>query len=142
VCQLILDEYPMITNVLSETCVVEHYEYVQDMLVEMIIADGWRLNQTICAALLDEDIARAVTDCGVVFPQFELFPPKAQAAFADMMFNMGRTTFTKFKRMINAAMDWDWQRAADEAKDSKWYRQTGIRARTVVAMIRAAETEE
>ena len=45
-----------------------------------------------------------------------------------MMFNMGRTRLSKFKKMNAALIDGDWKEAAKEGRDSRWYRQVTNRA--------------
>ena len=45
-----------------------------------------------------------------------------------MMFNMGRTRLSKFKKHNAALMCGDWKEAAKEGRDSKWYRQVTSRA--------------
>ena len=45
-----------------------------------------------------------------------------------MMFNMGRTRLTGFKKHVAALQCGDWKTAAVEGRDSKWYRQVTNRA--------------
>ena len=45
-----------------------------------------------------------------------------------MMFNMGRTRLTGFKKHVAALQAGDWKEAAVEGRDSKWYRQVTVRA--------------
>ena len=58
------------------------------------------------------------------------------AALIDMMFNLGATRFGAFKKMIAAVRKQKWEKAADEAKNSKWYNQVGGRGETIVRMLR------
>ncbi len=56
-------------------------------------------------------------------------------AFVEMVFNLGITRFGKFRKMIKAAKEKDWQRAHDEALDSLWARQVKGRAKTLAKQI-------
>lgn len=47
-----------------------------------------------------------------------------QAVIVEMVFQLGFYGVSKFKNMILAIIDKDFNKAADEMKDSKWYRQT------------------
>jgi len=60
-------------------------------------------------------------------------------AFVDMIFNLGMPRFLRFNNMIAAAMNGDWQKAADEAHDSMWRVQTKNRAKRIIRMIRLGE---
>lgn len=46
----------------------------------------------------------------------------------SMQFQLGRTGLSNFRRMLAAMASSDWLQAANEAKDSRWYRQTPKRA--------------
>lgn len=60
---------------------------------------------------------------------------RRQRALANMCFNMGWPTLRRFRRMLAALEAGDYERAAAEAKDSKWYRQVGARADRIIDMI-------
>jgi len=47
----------------------------------------------------------------------------------EMVFQMGVSGVSKFKRFLDAAYNRDWARAADEMLDSKWAKQTPERAK-------------
>ena len=64
-------------------------------------------------------------------------PEAAQLVVANMMFNLGLPRFSKFKKMIRAIELGDWQSAADEMIDSKWYQQVTARARRLEAVMRS-----
>ena len=54
-----------------------------------------------------------------------------------MMFNMGRPRLSKFKGMKRGVDARDWNAAADEMVDSRWYRQVTKRADRLVQRMRA-----
>jgi len=53
------------------------------------------------------------------------------------MFNMGRPRLTKFKGMKAGVDARDWNAAADEMVDSRWYTQVPNRARRLVDRMRS-----
>ena len=57
-------------------------------------------------------------------------------AVINMMFNLGYTKFKKFKKMIEAFKNKNYNLAADEALDSKWAKQVGARAERIADLIR------
>ena len=65
--------------------------------------------------------------------------PVRQLVVADMVFNLGFTRFLGFIKTISALEAGDYQTAADEMKDSRWYRQTGRRAQKLVQVMRTGE---
>ncbi|MCK9281955.1 MAG: glycoside hydrolase family protein [Melioribacteraceae bacterium] len=83
--------------------------------------------------LLDYDIGKAYNDLNRVFGDFadstDNISDNRYAALTDMMFNMGKPTFLKFEKMIAAVKQGDWSKAADELKDSAYYKQVGNRAK-------------
>ena len=54
-----------------------------------------------------------------------------------MMFNMGRPRLSQFKMMNACIADGDWEGAAEQMIDSKWYRQVTNRAERLVQRMRA-----
>ena len=61
--------------------------------------------------------------------------PRRQALIS-MAFNLGGPRLAGFRRMRAAIAGNDWNRAADEALDSRWARQTGRRANETAALFR------
>jgi len=51
-----------------------------------------------------------------------------RAVLINMVFNLGYPRFSKFKKMLKAIKDKDFNRAAAEMLDSRWARQVGNRA--------------
>ena len=84
-----------------------------------------------------EDLATVITDCKTLFPDFDSLPDMAQRVIANMMFNMGLTRLSKFRKFIAGVNARDWAKAADEMIDSKWHRQVPTRAKRLVVRIRA-----
>lgn len=86
--------------------------------------------------LLKVDAVRAVDDAHDIFPKILECTENRQIALIDMTFNLGKTRLRKFRKMINAVNRGDWESAADEAMDSRWYGQVGNRAIELVKLLR------
>ena len=83
------------------------------------------------------DIASTLDECQVLYPDFDDLPEECQLIIANMMFNMGRPRLSKFKGMKAGVDARDWNRAADEMVDSRWYDQLTNHAKRLVARMRA-----
>lgn len=68
---------------------------------------------------------------------FDSMHDSAKLAVVDMMF-MGETAFSTFKKMIAALEALNYQEAADQILDSKWYTQVGNRGPEIVDLMRSA----
>jgi lysozyme len=84
--------------------------------------------------LLENDINRTINDLQK-FTWFEGLSKSQQAGLVDFHFNVGGTTFRKFKNMIAALDDGDYIEAAKELLDSRYAKQVGKRAKTIAALI-------
>ena len=85
----------------------------------------------------EQDCENVLSDCNILYEDFEDLPEEAQQVIANMMFNMGRPRLSKFKGMKRGVDSRDWNAAADEMVDSGWYRQVTNRADRLVARVRA-----
>ena len=84
----------------------------------------------------EQDIETVLSDCNRLYEDFEDLPEEVQRVIANMMFNMGYTRLSKFKGMKRGVDARDWNAAADEMVDSKWYRQVTNRADRLVERMR------
>ena len=89
-----------------------------------------------CAEAFNEDIKTVVSDCYKLYPDFDDLPEEAQRIIANMCFNLGYPRLSKFKGMKRGVDARDWQSAADEMVDSRWYRQVTKRADRLVERMR------
>jgi lysozyme len=85
----------------------------------------------------ESDVVSVIEDCKKLYDDFDELPEEAQQIIANMMFNMGRTRLSKFRGMKRGVDARDWNAAADEMVDSKWYRQVNNRANRLVQRMRA-----
>ena len=101
---------------------------------------GWEVGTDVsedrCNEVFDTDIQIVLSDCDRLYPDFNELPEEVQRIIANMMFNMGRPRLSKFKGMKRGVDARDWNAAADEMVDSKWYRQVTKRADRLVERMR------
>ena len=86
---------------------------------------------------LESDIQTVLSDCNKLYSDFEDLPEEAQLIIANMMFNLGYPRLSKFKGMKQGVDARDWNAAADEMVDSRWYHQVTNRAERLVQRMRA-----
>lgn len=104
---------------------------------------GTVVEQERVQAAFNLDIAVTVNDCHRLYSDFDDLPEEAQRVIANMMFNLGYPRLSKFKGMKAGVDARDWNEAADQMVDSRWYTQVPNRARRLVARMRAlADGEE
>jgi len=77
--------------------------------------------------LLKNDIRRVIDELESLSFWDEL-SIKRKEALVDMCFNLGITRFKKFKKMIKALEDKDYDEASQQMLASQWADQTGQRA--------------
>lgn len=86
--------------------------------------------------LFEADLKEAEEAAKRIVPKFDNLSPGRQAAFIDMAFNLGPAGLAGFDKMLEAVRSGDFEKAAQEAEDSKWFEQVGKRGPIVVEMIR------
>ena len=90
----------------------------------------------------DNDVEIVLSDCETLYPDYYDLPEEVQLIIANMMFNMGRPRLSQFKGMKRGVDGRDWDAAADEMVDSKWYYQVTNRAERLVERMRAVTISE
>ena len=85
----------------------------------------------------DKDVEVVLGECRILYEDFDDLPEEAQLIIANMMFNMGRPRLSQFKGMKRGVDARDWNAAADEMVDSRWYRQVTNRAQRLVVRMSA-----
>ena len=103
---------------------------------------GTPVSEDRCNEAFDNDIQTVISDCNILYPDFDELPEEVQRIIANMMFNMGRPRLRKFKGMKRGVDTRDWNAAADEMVDSNWYRQVTKRAGRLVARMRAVQIDD
>ena len=83
-----------------------------------------------------QDIEKVIEDCIILYDDFYTLPDEVQLIVANMMFNLGRPRLSKFIKMKTAIDNHDWQEAAIQMQDSKWYKQVPNRAERLCERMR------
>jgi len=97
---------------------------------------GTAISTERCSQAFESDIQGVLRDCNILYADFHNLPEEAQQIIANMMFNLGRPRLSKFAGMKRGIDTKDWDQAADEMVDSRWYRQVGARAERLVNRMR------
>ena len=101
---------------------------------------GTRVSEERVRECFDKDVESVLRDCTLLYKDFDELPEEAQQIIANMMFNMGYTRLSKFKGMKKGVDARDWNKAADEMVDSRWYKQVTNRANRLVERMRNIES--
>ncbi|MDC0457659.1 glycoside hydrolase family protein [Alphaproteobacteria bacterium] len=88
-------------------------------------------------AWFDKDIETVLSDCELLYDDFDHLPEDAQLIIANMMFNLGYPRLKKFVGMKAGVDARDWNKAADEMIDSNYYKQLPNRAGRLVKRMRS-----
>lgn len=102
---------------------------------------GGGLSDAAIDFILREDIEEVYVDLDRNISWWRDLPEDCRRGLCNMCFNLGWTRLSKFKNMLLALRQRDWNRAADEALDSKWARQVGDRAERIAELFRSAEID-
>ncbi len=98
---------------------------------------GTPVSEDRVAEAFNNDIAVTIADCKKLYDDFEELPEEAQRIIANMLFNVGLPRLSKFVGMKRGVDARDWNAAADEMVDSRWYNQVTNRADRLVERMRA-----
>ena len=85
----------------------------------------------------ENDLNTAIRECNALYEdgRFDDLPDEVQQILVNMMFNMGRTRLSKFKKMHAAILEGDWKTAAVEGRDSRWHKQVTNRAERLMVRL-------
>ena len=83
----------------------------------------------------EKDVETVIEDCKKLHDGWDGYPEEVKQIVANMMFNMGRTRLSKFKNHNKALVAGDWKEAANEGRDSRWYRQVTNRAERLMSRL-------
>ena len=86
--------------------------------------------------LLINDIVDAEMDLEQVLPGAESLGENRHRALINMVYNLGINRFIGFKKMLKAINEGDFDRAADEMRNSLWHKQVGSRVERLAELMR------
>ncbi|KKN72271.1 hypothetical protein LCGC14_0412220 [marine sediment metagenome] len=81
------------------------------------------------------DVTDAIKDAEDCVQNIRFLSEPRQNVIVDMVFNLGKTRFLKFVKFIAAVERNDFQDAAVEMLNSRWYAQVGSRAKRLRQMM-------
>lgn len=77
--------------------------------------------------ILADDVKVAINELDDRMDWWRDLPDPAQLVLASMVFNLGWPRFSRFKKLIAALEDRDFNEAAAQMEDSLWYQQIKTR---------------
>jgi len=95
-----------------------------------------RLNNKQIYTLFEEDYDDAVIVAKRFVRNFEVLPENAQMVLIDLAFNLGPSKLFEFQKFRKALESRNYIQAAEELKNSRWYKQVKRRGIENVKMIR------
>ena len=100
--------------------------------------NGRKLTDRETKTLYNRSLTQAFKDAQSYDPNFAKRPEAVKMTLVDMAFNLGLTKLNKFEKMKAGLMNNDYNVAADEIIDSKWYKQVKSRGPRMVQVMRSA----
>ena len=85
--------------------------------------------------LLENRLFALITELQLKEPFIKDLPVVIQEVLYEMAYQLGISGLLKFKHMLKACKENDWNNMIKEMKDSKWYQQTPHRVDTLVNKI-------
>ena len=103
----------------------------EDDFVEGVIYD-----KDILEALFEKDFNKAVHGAEELLKGYDI-ALVAKEVIIEMVFQLGKTGVSKFKKMFDALKNNEYSKAADEMLNSAWYRQTPSRCEELSNLMRS-----
>lgn len=102
---------------------------------------SWPVGTPVTEERIDDvfqtDFNTAYNDACELFHRLDSQPDNVIRVCVNMAFNLGRPRLKRFRKMIEAVNAHNYNKAADEMVDSRWYSQVGRRSEELVAMMRS-----
>jgi len=108
---------------------------IPEGMVDKVLS-GKGINERDAERLLISEVAECISACNRIVPHFSELSHNRKIALVDMCYDLGPTGLSKFRNMLNAIREKDWERAWKAAQASKWYTQVKLRGVRVVKLIR------
>lgn len=85
--------------------------------------------------LLARDVKRVLDIAHEIFDNFDTLTIHRQIVIGDMIFNLGKEGFLKFKNFIDSVKNRQWREAAINMEDSEWARQLPKRSSSLIELM-------
>ena len=92
---------------------------------------GTKVSQEVVDMYYEDDFNKHYKEAIHVFGSQEDFyklPEKIQHVLVNMCFNLGGSRLSKFRNMLQACREHNWDRMAAEMQNSRWFNQVGRRS--------------
>ena len=100
-----------------------------------VVNKGVKLSENQIRDLYNYSMSNAYQDAKLFDPKFDSRPHNVRVAVLDLAFNLGRDKLNTFKKMRKALENDDYNTAAAEMKDSKWFDQVKTRGPRMVGIM-------
>lgn len=102
------------------------------------LLNGKSLTYSQIHGLFQQELAIAIVTAKETFPSFDSQPAIVKQIMVDLCYNLGENKIKGFVKFKAAVERKDYKTASAELVDSKWYTQTGRRAKHHVTAIKYA----
>ena len=109
------------------------YELTRQEVIDILQVRG--ITQEEALYMLDNDIKVIKAELEDDYKWFNILDEVRQKVIIDMRFNLGGPGFAGFKNMIQQLELENYQKVAEEMKNSKWYSQVKTRADRLIKMM-------
>ena len=100
-----------------------------------VVNKGVKLSENQIRDLYNYSMSNAYQDAKLFDPKLDSRPHNVRVAILDLSFNLGRNKLNSFKKMRKALENDDYNTAAAEMKDSKWFDQVKTRGPRMVGIM-------
>ncbi len=105
---------------------------------------GTKIPQEVVDMYYDDDFDRHYMEAIHVFGSHEDWdelPEVIQRVLVNMCFNLGASKLSKFRNMLKACREHDWEKMAIKMEDSRWFKQVGRRSIELQKMVLGAKND-
>ena len=88
----------------------------------------------------DRDVESSIAEIKCLVYDFNNKPDTVQEVLINMHFNLGHYRLSLFRRFLKAIEENDWNEAALEGRDSRWYTQVPLRAERLMSSLESLQT--
>jgi lysozyme len=110
--------------------------------VGRLLTHGRGLSTIEVEMLLENDIEVVVDELNRNAPWWNELCEARKAVMVNLCFNLGWPRLSLFENMLDATEKGNWDRAADELMDSKWFSQVGLRGLELVEQLRTGAWQD
>ena len=100
-------------------------------------AEGVEISMDEVEELFEMDLNRAAAGAESLIKECigHDLPPHIEEVILEMVFQLGTTGVSKFKKFWKALRVKDWKKASEEMKDSRWHSQTTKRCEALAEIV-------